>query len=143
MWAASPPITGDGYAVAVLDTGVDKNHTFFNDANGSAVVSEYCASTTYIDGGVNVISSLCPAGAATSAASGSGLNCDSNVPGCDHGTHVAGIVAGRPTSLSIGTVRGVAPDADIIAIHVFSRGDVETHGGFDMWCWQCSLRFQL
>ena len=129
MWSASPPITGDGYAVAVLDTGVDKNHTFFNDANGSAVVSEYCASSTFYDGDVEIVSSLCPGGAATSTASGSGLNCASNVPGCDHGTHVAGIVAGRPTELSIGTVRGVAPEADIIAMQVFSQGNVEFYGG--------------
>lgn len=117
MWNGDPSITGSGYAVAVLDTGVDKNHTFFNDSNGAAVVAEYCASTQYAP---YSIFSLCPGGAQTSSASGSGLHCE-GVDGCDHGTHVAGIVAGRPTALNVGTVRGVAPKASLIAAQVFTR----------------------
>src|SRR6056300_727940 len=35
MWTALPPVTGEGYAVAVLDTGVDKNHLFLSDGSGS------------------------------------------------------------------------------------------------------------
>ena len=45
--------------------------------------------------------------------SGSGLPC--NLDKCDHGTHVAGIAAGSGTSFA-----GVAKDADIIAIQVFT-----------------------
>ena len=49
----------------------------------------------------------------------SGLNCDSSVSSvCSHGTHVAGIAAGKGTTFS-----GVAKDANIIAIQVFSRFD--------------------
>jgi hypothetical protein len=44
--------------------------------------------------------------------------CDASVYGCSHGTHVAGIAAGKGTSFS-----GVAEDANIIAIQVFSRFD--------------------
>jgi len=36
--------------------------------------------------------------------------------GCDHGTHVAGIAAGKSASFS-----GVAKDANLIAMQVFSR----------------------
>ena len=125
MWNGDPSITGAGYAVAVLDTGVDKNHTFFNDNDGAAVVAEYCASTTYEP---YSIYSLCPNGAQTSNAPGSGLDC-TGVYGCDHGTHVAGIVAGRPTSLTIGTVSGVAPKASIIAAQVFTRFDLDDFCG--------------
>ena len=96
--------TGDNIAIAILDSGVDKTHP---DLAGR-VVSEACFSTTN-----NFIgsSSMCPGAAASSTAAGSGEDCPSNVSGCDHGTHVASIAA------------AVAPQADIIAIQVFSRRD--------------------
>jgi len=51
-------------------------------------------------------------------ASGSAMPYGGTCPGgeCDHGTHVAGIVAGKGVSYS-----GVAKDASLIAIQVFSR----------------------
>lgn len=96
--------TGAGKTVAILDTGVMKTHTFLT----GKVVSEACYSTTG-SGGIAV----CTDG---STASGSGVNCSLTVNGCDHGTHVAGIAAGRGTNFS-----GVARDATIIAVQVFSR----------------------
>ncbi|HKG11792.1 MAG TPA: S8 family serine peptidase [Pyrinomonadaceae bacterium] len=104
-WAAG--FSGSGQAVAVLDTGVDKSHSFLS----GKVVSEACFSTT---SGANNSNSVCPGGVAESTASGSGVNC--LVGGCDHGTHVAGIVAGKGASSS-----GVAKDASVIAVQVFSR----------------------
>ncbi|WP_373506403.1 S8 family serine peptidase [Thiocapsa sp.] len=101
--------TGKGQAVAILDTGVDKNHPFFKDK----VVAEACYSS-------NVpaynATSLCPGGVSESTTSGSGINCPVSLTGCDHGTHVAGIAAGRSDGIS-----GVAKDADIIAAQIFSR----------------------
>jgi hypothetical protein len=49
------------------------------------------------------------------------LNCSSqSAASCHHGTHVVGIAAGRAsTSTPIG-MQGVAPDASIVAIQVFS-----------------------
>ncbi len=106
--------TGNGWAVAILDTGVDKTHNFL----AGKVVSEACYSTT---GGNSV--SVCPGGVQATTAVGSGVNCDVNNPtlsvsACNHGTHVAGIAAGNGASFT-----GVAKDADIIAIQVFSRFD--------------------
>ena len=97
-WAAG--YTGAGATVAILDTGVDKNHPFL----AGKVIAEAC----YSSGG------FCPGGARSSTASGSGLPCPYTYA-CAHGTHVAGIAAGRGDSAS-----GIAKDASIIAVQVFS-----------------------
>lgn len=96
-WAAG--FTGKGQTIAVIDSGVDKSHRFLS----GKVVSEACYT-----------SRACPGGGSSSTASGSGRPCSAS--DCDHGTHVAGIAAGRlPSGLS-----GIAPDAQIIAIQVFT-----------------------
>ncbi len=100
--------SGLGWSIAVLDSGVDKNHPFL----AGKVVSEACYGT---NSGTAV--STCP-GAVDTTAIGSGVPCPANVHECDHGTHVAGIAAGHS-----GTLSGVARDASIIAIKVFSRID--------------------
>jgi subtilisin family serine protease len=94
---------GAGQNIAVLDTGVDKAHGFL----AGKVVSEACFSA-----------GDCPGGASSSTASGSGVPCTYAPADCDHGTHVAGIAAGRGASFS-----GVAPGANLIAVNVFSRFD--------------------
>lgn len=111
-WASG--YTGTGQVVAILDTGVDRTHLFLKDK----VVSEACYSTNAASWGS---SSVCPGGVTESTAPGSGTYCDLSIAGCYHGTHVAGIAAGRdPGGLGFS---GVARDANIIAIQVFSRFD--------------------
>lgn len=105
--------TGSGIAVAILDTGVDKSHAFFQ----SRVVSEACYSTTYAPHGAT---SLCPGGVEESTAAGSGVDC-SGAAGCGHGSHVAGIAAGADAVDGVDIYSGVAKGADIIAIQVFSQ----------------------
>jgi subtilisin family serine protease len=106
--AAAVGRTGAGQAVAVLDTGVDKAHPFLKQASGALkVVSEACFS----DGD-------CPGGGNQSTAAGSGVPCTYAPSGCRHGTHVAGIAAGRGSGFS-----GVARGAELISIQVFSRFD--------------------
>jgi len=112
-WSAG--YDGTGWAVAVLDTGADKTHPFF--ATQSKVVSEACYSTTSPS---EQSTTLCPDGKQSSTAVGSGVNCPANVEACDHGTHVAGSVAGNDLA---GPNFGVARGANIIAIQVFSRFD--------------------
>ena len=102
--------TGKGQTVAILDTGVDKTHSFLS----GKVVSEACYSTNDPADGVT---SLCPGGVEESTSVDSGVNC-SYIATCNHGTHVAGIAAGNSSDL-----KGVAYDADIIAIQVFSGSD--------------------
>ncbi len=113
--------TGSGQAVAVLDTGVDKTHSYFT-TYGSKVVSEACYSTNNVIWGS---STVCPNGLESQIGSGAGVNCTAQVTGtgalnnCEHGTHVAGTVAGNNGGANI----GVAKNADIIAIQVFSFFD--------------------
>ncbi len=108
--------TGSGQAVAIIDSGVDKNHSFL----AGKVISEGCYSSNI----AGTSTSVCPGGVTESTAANSGLHCDTTISGCAHGTNVAGIAAGRGTNFS-----GVAKDANIIAIQVFSRFDNSTSCG--------------
>lgn len=110
-------LQGLGQAVAVLDTGVDLAHPFL----AGATVAEACFSTTTtsnLPGFVWSATSLCPAGVPSATQAGSAQDC-ADVPGCGHGTHVAGIAVGG----SVASGAGVAPAASLIAVKVFSRLD--------------------
>ncbi len=105
---------GAGTSVAILDTGVRKTHPFL----AGQVIAEACFSTT--DSGYKS-TSLCPDGVPSTTAVNSALPCASNVSGCNHGTHVAGIVAGNRITTNGTLISGVAPDAKLIAVQIYSR----------------------
>ena len=109
--AWSRGFSGSGQTIAILDTGVDKDHPFLR----GKVVSEACYSS------LGRGESLCPGGVTESTSPGSGMPCsDPDLFGCFHGTHVAGIAAGERPDFS-----GVARDASLISIQIFSKFEAD------------------
>ena len=98
-------LTGKGVSVAVIDSGVDPTHPYFKEADGkSAVVANLKALCEPLTETCSV--QRVPASVDTDTLSVGG-----------HGTHVNGIVAGRPTTLSDGsTLQGAAPGAKLVSI---------------------------
>ncbi len=121
----APPVwqggdRGDGIGVAVIDSGVRRDHPFLKNK----VVAEACFSST--SESVKA-TTLCPNGKDEEIAAGAARDCGprDDPGGCGHGTHVAGIIAGadgRADKIEK-TLNGVAPRANIIAVKVFSRID--------------------
>lgn len=104
--AWSRGIDGAGWAVAVLDTGVEATHAFF----GGRVVEEACFS------GGGFADSMCPNDESIQIGAGSASPAKCmGYSGCAHGTHVSGIAVGASDSFS-----GVAREASLIGVQVFS-----------------------
>lgn len=96
-------LNGFGVSIAVIDTGIDPTHPAF--AGGKVVrnLKSLCLDESSTDTGCVVD---VPANVDTDALSVGG-----------HGTHVSGIAAGNPVTLSDGTtVSGAAPGARIVSI---------------------------
>ena len=98
-------ISGNGRAVAVLDTGIESTHPYL----AGKVVDESCFS------GI----STCPNGQVSQLGAGAAAPCTYAPTDCRHGTHVAGIAVGGPAAEAPFT--GVAPAAKLVAVQVFSR----------------------
>ncbi len=100
--------TGGGQAVAVLDTGVDKEHP---DLTGK-VIAEACFSRNSAS-----THSLCPEGSSSEIGDGTASYLCGTDDRCRHGTHVAGIATAN------GNVEGVAKGANLVAIQVFHQNE--------------------
>ncbi len=109
-WSAGA--TGQGQAIAILDTGIDRDHPML----AGRVVAEACYSSSYTyvfcpwDCSTFETVSLCPGQDTSDAGPGSA------VPADDHGTHMAAIAAGSGSDIA-----GVAPGAAIVGIQVSSQ----------------------
>src|SRR5687768_1939694 len=105
--------TGAGQHIAILDTGVDRSHPFL----AGKVVHEACFSSTFAP---DTSTSACPNGQEAEIGPGAAAPC-SATDDCFHGTHVAGIAAGNGANASPAqTFSGIAKDAGLIAVQVFS-----------------------
>lgn len=117
---------GAGRAVAILDTGIQSSHEYFEDDLGnSRIVAQAC----FVDSNTNEWA-RCKNGQdtdfTTEAADISHMS-ESQQSYMDHGTHVAGLAAGNANASAPG---GIAPDADIVAVRVFGSGGAED---LDIW----------
>ncbi len=115
---------GSGMVVAVLDTGLDSNHTAFSTAN---FTSEKLGLT--YDGVAAVLTDTRAYALAGGLAVGDvyinekvpfGYDYADNDPDVysthnNHGTHVAGVIAGKDD-----VITGVAPNAQLVAMKIFS-----------------------
>jgi subtilisin family serine protease len=110
-------ITGSGWYVAILDTGIRKTHQFFTGKN----VIEACRALGR-DGSSGA--GDCPNGQAVQNGAGSAVHYPGTYDGYDHGTHVAGIAAGN-----YGSLAGMAKGANILAVKVFSKFSASDCGG--------------
>ncbi|MER5762991.1 S8 family serine peptidase [Streptomyces sp. NPDC002082] len=94
LWAREDPggakVTGRGVTVAVIDTGVDYGHPDLGGGFGAG--HKVVGGWDFVDNDADPM--------------------DDN----GHGTHVAGIVAGKPAAA--GGVTGAAPDAELLAYRV-------------------------
>ncbi|WP_307861583.1 S8 family serine peptidase [Nocardioides xinjiangensis] len=103
--ADGTPLTGRGVSVAVIDSGVDPTHPYFREADGSSAVV------------ANLKAVCAPVGELCSVQRVPGFVDTDTLSVGGHGTHVSGIVAGRPTTLTDGgTLQGAAPRAKIVSI---------------------------
>jgi serine protease AprX len=94
---ASEDLTGTGVGVAVIDSGISDH----NDFGSGLLRSKVVARKSFLRGNQRIADR------------------------CGHGTHVAGLIAGRGTDSSLpGTIRtytGVAPDARLIDLRVLDQ----------------------
>jgi len=103
--ADGTPLTGKGVSVAVIDSGVDPTHPYLQEADGSSAV-------------VANLKALCEPLTETCSVQKMPATVDTDTLSVGgHGTHVNGIVAGRPTTLTDGgKLQGAAPGAKLVSI---------------------------
>jgi len=97
-------LTGAGVSVAVIDSGVDPNHPYFKESDGSsAVVANMKAICDPLTEATCTVQNMGPLDTDTLSVGG-------------HGTHVNGIVAGNPVTVGDKKLQGAAPGAKLVSV---------------------------
>jgi serine protease AprX len=110
------PVDGSGVSAAIIDTGVDGTHPFFRAADGSSAVK---LNLKNICGPLTDLGLPLPLPNDSCFLNLTATNDTDTLSAGGHGTHVAGIVAGRDTTLTDGTrLHGAAPGATLISLSV-------------------------
>ncbi len=122
--SSNSPYQGDGVVVAVLDTGLDYTHTAFSVNNFTTTNERFTLQN------VSEKIDLTAAARLTPGLTGQDVYLNKKVPfaydyadrdpdvlpiSSEHGTHVAGIIAGKDDEIT-----GVAPNAQLAIMKVFS-----------------------
>ena len=115
VWSAGH--TGSGWAVAQLDTGVEKSHPMLSGK--VAAEDEACFGRN-----TATITATCPNNDPTVSrvekfGEGAAAPCTGNV-GCAHGTQTAAIAVGQNGFAGNATLHGIARGASLVPINVFS-----------------------
>jgi subtilisin family serine protease len=124
-------LTGKGSVVAIIDSGIDWQHSDFRKPDGSTRIKYLWdpSDPTYMLSNGTAGSSPPSGGQGTvyteaqinDALQGIGTVYSNDE--CGHGTHVAGIAAGNGAAsgggIAPGTFVGMAPEADIVVVRVF------------------------
>ncbi len=103
---------GTGYAIAVIDSGINFTHPALAGKN----VGDACFANTF---GTTTVAQ-CPSGATPQIGTGAASFCPGDSTRCDHGTHVASIAVGNDSAVFGTPTFGVAKGAKIVPIDVFS-----------------------
>ena len=117
---------GTGIGIAIVDSGVMRNHEAFNNAAGTTrvVKSVQTLTTTLADwtNGYDNHRSLQPGTAALASYEAAIDNSASLMQdGYGHGTHVASVAAGRPVTYNFAPdLTGMAPNANIYDVKVLN-----------------------
>lgn len=110
------PVDGRGVSAAIIDTGVDGTHPFLRNADGTSAVK---LNLKNICGPLTDLGLPLPLPNDSCFLDLTAANDTDTLSAGGHGTHVAGIVAGRDTTLTDGTrLHGAAPDATLISLSV-------------------------
>jgi serine protease AprX len=102
--ADGSPLTGKGVSVGVIDSGVDPTHPYLTEKDGSSAV-------------VANLKTLCDPTETQCTVQRLPNSIDTDTLSFGgHGTHVNGIVAGRPTAVGGVVQQGAAPGAKLVDI---------------------------
>jgi subtilisin family serine protease len=114
------PLDGRGVSVAEIDSGVDGRHPFLTEKDGSSVIVANLKSGCRQGYGDPACIAAVPANDSDALSAGG------------HGTHVAGIIAGRDVIVDGKQMHGAAPGAKIVALSVGAAITVsDVTNGFD------------